>query len=277
MREKFFYFFGRQFQTDMVVYAEFPPKAGKGDVEFEKNLLRKLGSAAIAAGFAASAFADASDAGNHGAWIGVQAKYGIDTNRVWTINASEESRFGEKHYEEQHGTLGVTIKPFSWLAITPHYHFIDTRKRISATRDGDAYVTHDWQREHRFGVDVEPSVKLWGWKIADRNRVVWRDFEDSQGFWRYRNRIQVNSPWKWTDYKINPYASWELFLDDGKPSKHVRKNDKFDQWRFAVGATAKLTDNISLNLFYLLQEKKNTSHHDWSPNHVLGVNVGFSF
>ena len=44
-----------------------------------------------------------------------------------------------------------------------------------------------------------------------------------------------------------------------------------------TGATAKITDNLSLNLYYLLQEKKDTSDHNWHPNHVVGLNATFTF
>ena len=231
---------------------------------------KTLHSLAIAASVSGILCGSALAEATHGAWIGVGAKGNLDTNKVYSVNASIEGRFGENELDEQHAIVGLGIKPFDWLTIGPHYHVIDSRKEKS---DGGHY----WEKEHRVAVDVTPSITLGGWKISDRSRIAYRDFENSQGFWRYRNRIQVNAPWKWTEWKINPYASWELFLDDGKPSKHVRKNDKFDQWRFVTGATAKITDNLSLNLYYLLQEKKDTTDHDWSANHVVGLNATFSF
>lgn len=223
-------------------------------------------AAAVSGILCGTALAEAT----HGTWIGVGVKGNLDTNKVYSVNASTEGRFGEDRLSEQHTIVGFGIKPFDWLTIGPHYHVIDSRKEKSGGG-------HYWEKEHRVAVDVTPSITLGGWKISDRSRIAYRDFENSQGFWRYRNRIQVNAPWKWTDWKINPYASWEFFLDDGKPSKHVRKNDKFDQWRFVTGATAKITDNLSLNLYYLLQEKKDTTDHDWSANHVVGLNATFSF
>ena len=228
--------------------------------------LHALTIAAVTGILCGTALAEAT----HGTWIRAGAKGNIDTNKVYSVNASIEGRFGEDELDEQHAIVGFGIKPFDWLTIGPHYHVVDSRKKKSGGG-------HYWEKEHRVAVDVTPSYTLGGWKISDRSRIAYRDFENSQGFWRYRNRIQVNSPWKWTDWKINPYASWELFLDDGKPSKHVRKNDKFDQWRFVTGVTAKVTDNLSLNLFYLLQEKKDTSTHDWRPNHVVGLYATYSF
>lgn len=231
---------------------------------------KTLHSLTIAAAVSGILCGTALAGATHGTWIGVGVKGNLDTNKVYSVNASTEGRFGEDRLSEQHTIVGFGIKPFDWLTIGPHYHVIDSRKE-------KAGGGHYWEKEHRLAVDVTPSITLGGWKISDRSRIAHRDFENSQSFWRYRNRIQVNAPWKWTDWKINPYASWEFFLDDGKPSKHVRKNDKFDQWRFVTGATAKVTDNLSLNLYYLLQEKKDTTDHDWSANHVVGLNATFSF
>ena len=238
----------------------------------------KAGIAAATVTAAVVAQAKSSDSSEHGVWLGVSAKANIDTNGLFNVTLSEDNRFGEKHLDEVHAAIAVGYKPFDWLTIAPRYHQVYSRKnKTGASKPGGGYVDHRWEREDRVGFDVTPSWTLGGWKFSDRNRIVWRDFEDDRGFWRYRNRIQVAAPWKWTEYKINPYASFELFLDDGKPSKNVRKNDKFDQWRFIVGTTAKLSKNATLNTYSLLQEKKDTGDHDWRPNHVIGVNLGFSF
>ena len=214
----------------------------------------------------------------HGTWISGAVSGAIDTNKVFSVQLSEENRFGEKSLDEVHAIIGLGIKPLDWLSFTPHYHSVYVRKNATGyAKASGHHLNHRWEREDRTGIDVTPSYELRGWKFSDRNRVVWRNYEDSRGFWRYRNRIQVNAPWKWTDWKINPYASWELFLDDGKAAKDVRKNDKFDQWRFISGVSARLTKNVSLNVYYLLQEKKDTGDHNWSGNHVVGINLGFKF
>lgn len=235
---------------------------------------------AALAGIAALAIAapSARAESTHGVWISGSVSGALDTNKVFTVQFSEENRFGERHLDEVHATIGLGIRPYDWLTITPHYHAIQARKnKTGYAKASGQHLHHRWEREDRTGVDITPSFTLGGWKFSDRNRIVWRNYEDSRGFWRYRNRLQVNSPWKWTDWKINPYASFELFLDDGKAPSDVRKNDKFDQWRFVVGATAKLTDNASLNVYYLLQDKKSTADHEWSANHVVGLGLNFKF
>ena len=98
-------------------------------------------------------------------------------------------------------------------------------------------------------------------------------------FGRHHNmRANVQNAWHWarrngaeglllTDWGDNGHPQpWivslpslvftSMLVKNGKAPSDVRKNYKFDQWRFIVGATAKLTDNASLNLFYLLPDRR---------------------
>lgn len=240
--------------------------------------IARIAISALAISAAGSALAHSDD--EPGVWLGITAKGAIDTNKVFTVNVHGEDRFSEKHLTEQHGSVALDIKLTDWFTLSPRIHSVYSRNDSINGRkkaNGNGYVDHGWDRELRIGADGTFSQTFGGWKFSDRNRIVWRDYEDDHGFWRYRNRIQVNSPWKWTDYKINPYTSFELFLDDGKPAKDVRKNDKFDQWRFVVGFQTAITKRISLNTYYLLQEKKDTSGHDWSGHNIIGLDLAFKF
>ena len=173
---------------------------------------------AALAGIAALAVAapSAMAESTHGVWINGAVSGTLDTNKVFSVQFSEENRFGEKHLDEVHAIVGLGIKPTDWLSLTPHYHSVYVRKNATGyAKASGHHLDHRWEREDRVGIDITPSFELGGWKFSDRSRIVWRDYEDSRGFWRYRNRIQVNSPWKWTDWKINPYTSFEFFFDDG--------------------------------------------------------------
>jgi len=86
--------------------------------------LHSLMIAAVSGILCASAHAEAT----HGTWIGVGVKGNLDTNKVYSVNASIEGRFGEDELDEQHAVVGFGIKPFDWLTIGPHYHVIDSRK-----------------------------------------------------------------------------------------------------------------------------------------------------
>lgn len=217
---------------------------------------------------------------NPGSWVAFSAGGFVDTNKLFKLNVKEENRFDSKHLQEVHSQISLGWKVTDWFELAPRLHSVYARNSgIDGRKKGSGHgkVDHGWDRELRVGADGTFSYNLAGFKLSDRNRVVWREYEDSRGFWRYRNRLQVVSPWKWTDFKINPYASYEIFLDDGKESKHVRKNDKFDQWRFVVGAKAKLSDNWGLDLYYLLQEKKDTGDHDWDNHHIIGLELSYKF
>lgn len=224
--------------------------------------------------------AKASSEDSPGTWVAFSAGGNLDTNKLFKLDIKEENRFTKKHLSEVHSQISLGYKVTDWFEIAPRIHSIYARNDSLNGRkkgSGNGYVDHGWERELRVGADGTFSYTLAGFKLSDRNRVVWREYEDDHGFWRYRNRIQVVTPWKWTQYKINPYTSYEVFFDDGKPSKDVRRNDKFDQWRFIIGAKAKLSDNWSLDAYYLLQEKKDTGEHEWSGHHIIGVGLAYKF
>ena len=249
-----------------------------------KNTFKKITwTLAVAGGVLASVASD-----NHpGTWISATASGCLDTNRLFKVQIKEENRFTEKHLSEVHSQISVGYKLTDWFEIAPRAHVVylrndslEGRSQKSSHISGKK-VDHGWDRELRVGADATFSHNLYGWKLSDRNRVVWREYEDEQGFWRVRNRFQVVSPWKWTEYKINPYTSFELFWDDGKASKNLNKNDKFDQWRFIAGTKVALTKRISLDLYYLLQEKKSGTYDAnggaWDDNQIIGLDLGFTF
>ena len=242
-----------------------------------KNIYRKIVAAALVAG-AGTVWAQGSDRPN--AWVALSASGFLDTNKTVKVALQEETRFGDRHLNEVHTQGSIAFKVTDWLTFAPRLHQVYSRNdsiegRGKANKNGK--VDHGWDSELRVGADTTLSYDLHGWKFSDRNRVVYRVYEDDEGFWRYRNQIGVDAPWKWTEYKIQPYATWEGFLDDGKPAKHVRKNDKFDAWWGTVGFKARVTDRLGINLFYRLVDKKDTAKHSWDPTHVIGLYANLTF
>lgn len=242
------------------------------------NTFKKAAVILFTAGSFVAAQAESND--KPGTWLAVSGSGYLDTNKTVKVFTRVEERFSSKALSESHAQVSVSWKVTDWFSIAPRVQEIYARNdgldgRQKANKNG--HVGHGWDRELRVGADGTFNYDLYGWKVSDRNRIVYRIWEDDEGAWRYRNQIRVAAPWKWTDYKINPYASFEFFLDDGKPAKHVRKNDKFDVTWSTVGFKAALSKNTSLDLFYRLVDKKDTGKHDWTPHHVIGVYLDFVF
>ncbi len=74
------------------------------------------------------------------------------------------------------------------------------------------------------------------------------DYQDDS--WRYRNKVTVKLPWKFTELDIQPYISDEIFISfDGAT--------ELNQNRFSSGFAMNLTKNLKAEIYYMLQDSKN--------------------
>ena len=139
----------------------------------------------------------------------------------------------------------------------------------SSVGDGDHY----WQSEERPFGDLVFSTKVAGWKLEDRTRFEWRMKDDgNDAYLRFRNRIKVKSPWKWSSVGINPYAAWEANFED---KDSLSGSDKWDRHRCYIGFGAKLADHLSGGLYYVLQLDR--SGDDWNSVNGAGLELSVKF
>jgi len=160
--------------------------------------------------------------------------------------------------------IGLNMQVLDWLSVAPTLRMAETRKNSSSS----------WVHEYRPMFNATLSYTFEGWKFEDRNRFEWRNYETSgsDSIVRYRNRVKISTPWKWTDYKVNPYASAELFNDlNGKNSSLVN-------FEVAVGFSAAIPKTrASFDVYYMaeLKETADTSHKHTA--NIAGAAVKFKF
>ena len=231
-------------------------------------------TAAIAA-IGLAAFAD--DSNKPGVWSAFSVSGALNDAKTLKAAAAQESRFDTKRLIEEHTQATLLFSPVDWFDIGPHVHWIDARAKKP---DGG----HEWNNELRLGVESNLRYKSGGWNFANRHRVLWREFEKGNtDFFRWRSRFQIVAPdilkpaGFETGWKARPFVSYEFFFDNGKPSKRVRTNDKFDQQWLRAGIKLAFSEHWGLDVFYHLQIKKSSSTHDWDPGHVIGLNFGYRF
>lgn len=211
-------------------------------------------------------------------WLGLTAKAKLSDDGRYGLWLAEENRFGERSLDYVFLTAGLDIRASDWLTVTPCYQHFDTRrKRRRNSVAGGKMFDREWGREDRPGICLTPSFNLFGWRFADRNWFYSRNFSRRRDFMGYRNRLTARSPWEFTSLAINPYVSGELFLSTGKTGRNTRACEIVNQFRASAGATAKLTDNLSLDVYYLLQDRKSIPACNWHPNHVFGCTLTLSF
>jgi hypothetical protein len=158
------------------------------------------------------------------------------------------------HYYS-HIDAGVSRRFSEWFGLEINYRYIDEDSGSG------------WNTEHR------PSVTgtfNWNWgkvRLTNRNRIEYRDREASSNTWRYRNRLLIRPPQKWTKFQIQPYFSGELFYQFSVTS--------WNQYRLRAGLDSKLTELLQLDIYYMLLSSE--SGDDWSNSNILGLNLGLAF
>ena len=183
-------------------------------------------------------------------------------NDQWKASAETEFWVGDsasKLYKEENLFL-IGYKVNDWLDLAGGY-----RQVFELWTKVDAQA---WSTEYRPTFDGTLKYKWEGWELADRNRFEYKMFdrEDKEDAFSYRNRVMVKSPWKWTDWHINPYISNEVF---------IQEHDDFVRNRMDVGVSFDILQHVSAAIFYRWQRDKKGD--DWLDRNILGTALKFSF
>ena len=175
----------------------------------------------------------------------------------WKMKVEEEFRFGNdvSDFYYQHSDLGVTYSGIAeWLDIGINYRFVFEEKN------------DDWSYENRPHVNTTVKLDLYDFNFNSRARFEYRDKENADPEWRYRNKFTIKSP-KFTKLEIQPYIADEIFVDfDGED---LNRN------RLYGGIELKMFDNLKGEIFYLWQSSE--SNDNWTDWHILGTKLKLSF
>lgn len=139
-----------------------------------------------------------------------------------------------------------------YVSFTPSYIYIAQQS---------AAGVNEYESRLRFAVNLENSWKKFS--VDDRNLVEYRFRNSRSDSVRYRNRLRFRFPIKEVGKELFvPFAANEIYYDF--QAKTFSRND------FSVGASRKLSPNITADFFYLLRINKSDS-----PKHsnVFGVNL----
>lgn len=199
----------------------------------------------------------ASDDGDFQFWS--TADVAFDVNKDWRIILQEEFRLGESggtlYYH--HSEAGFVYRGLAdWIDVGAGY-----RQVFEKDSKGD------WKQENQPNINVTLKAKLFGLDVSDRSRIEYRDLEDREDLWRYRNKVTVKFPFELTTIKLQPYVADEIFIplnDD-----NVNKN------RFYTGVSLKLTKNLKGEIYYLWESSRGANN--WTDINVLGTALKFSF
>jgi hypothetical protein len=188
-------------------------------------------------------------------WNNYFFDWGLTDN--WKAKVAVEFKFDDdmsNHYYN-HVDAGVSGKLSEWFRFGVNYRHIEEDTGRS------------WNTEYR------PSATgtfVWNWgnfSLSDRNRMEYRDREASSNTWRYRNRLMVRPPQKWTKFQIQPYFSGELLYQFDVSS--------WDQYRLAAGLSSRISQLFKMDIYYML--KSSESYDDWTNTNIFGLKLGLVF
>ena len=186
-------------------------------------------------------------------------------NDKWKAYMEAEFRFGDdaSKFYYQHTHLEIGYKVNDWLEIAPGYRQVWELFEKSVDEPGQ----EDWFAEARPMINFLLKHKWKGWELRNRNRFEYRIFEiDKEDVFRYRNALLVNSPWKWTQWNINPFIADEIF---------IQENDDFNRNRFYVGVNVDLMEHLTGRIFYLWQTSE--KDNEWIDFNIIGTQLKFKF
>ncbi|MBM4143252.1 MAG: DUF2490 domain-containing protein [Lentisphaerae bacterium] len=239
------------------------------------SLTRRAATAALAALALGCATGRAYDDGDGQVWINFSA--GGKLAKDLTAKLEEESRIGNdaREYYEQHLSAMAEYPLADWCRVGLGLRevFARVNQTVYAAKTADDVTTytalktdgHYWKRENRPTAEVTVRKTAARWGLEDRVRVEYRMKQGEDDYFRYRNRVKVKAPWKWTRLAIGPYAAWETNYSD-KPVAPA-----LDRSRYYAGVDAKLTETAKGGLYYCLQQDKGAG--GWTDVHIAGVTV----
>jgi hypothetical protein len=179
-------------------------------------------------------------------------------NQDSKIAFEEEFRWGNNATEfyYQHYDLGYFYNLEKWLNIGGGYRHVYELKKGKFMQENEPYLT---------------ATLLWdfkGLKFDDRSRIEYRHFDYQDDSWRYRNKITVKLPWRFTKLEIQPYIADEIFIGFSTISE-------LNQNRLSPGISMNLTKNLKADVYYTLQSTKSSGR--WVDANVLGTKLKIAF
>jgi hypothetical protein len=139
--------------------------------------------------------------------------------------------------------FGFVIKINKYLSFTPFYFHREARPPNGR---------HEFEDRGTLGATVRfPAGKF---TIADRNWFERRWRDPQVDAWRYRNRLQVEHPFKLNNKKFTWFVSDEIFYDW---SLHVWPRN-----RAAAGVSHVFNKHFTLDLYYTRQNDSHTRPGD---------------
>jgi hypothetical protein len=154
-------------------------------------------------------------------------------------------RFGDNATQtaDQRWGIGFVLKPNKYLSFTPFYFHREARPPNGRH-----------EREDRLTLGATLRYPIGKFTLLDRNWFERRWREPQVEAWRYRNRLQVEHPFKLNNRKFTWFVSDEVFYDW---SLHVWPRN-----RASGGISRPVNKHLTVELYYTRQNDSHTRPGD---------------
>jgi len=199
----------------------------------------------------------ASGDGDFQYWSTAGASF--DINKDWKFAFDEEFKLGDDVGKlfYHHTDMGFIYRGLGeWIDLGFNY-----RQVFEKDSEGE------WRQENRPHLNVTFKGELFGLDVSDRSRMEFRDRENKEDVWRYRNKLTVKLPFELTNFKLQPYLADEVFI--------TLNDDNIDKNRLYAGFSVKLSKDINGEVYYMLQHSR--SNEQWDHANVLGTAIKLRF
>ena len=209
--------------------------------------------------------------------------------KKWKASLSEELRFKDDadRFYYAHTEINFRHRAFSNL------FYLDKIKskrwleyRLLYLSAGYKHISEEqldvWRKEKRPYVDLD-----FRWRFnrilkkilfSNRARLGYRDREELDSNWRFRNKLRATFPWRWTKWELRPYVEGEWFFDFEDIEERLSTivgEDNVARTRLYAGMDMKFREGFRGTL-YLMEQRTETSD-DFRDIHVLGLKFKFAF
>ncbi|MBL7132052.1 MAG: DUF2490 domain-containing protein [Candidatus Omnitrophica bacterium] len=201
-------------------------------------------------------FCFAFDDGDYQYWNTESVSWKI--NDDWKMSLEEEFRFGDNgsNLYYQHSDLGLIYSGIAdWLDVGINYRHIFEEKNSKC------------KQENRPHLNADVKWKLFDFNFSNRGRLEYRNREDAENFWRYRNKFTIKPPVKFTNLEIQLYIADEIFYDFD--------DETLNRNRFYSGFNFTIFKNLKADIFYLWESTEKGKN--WNDLHILGTKLKICF
>jgi hypothetical protein len=195
--------------------------------------------------------------GNLEYWQQIGVDFNI--NEDWKVTVTEELRFGEHNGNPSlHNTdMGLVYRGLGdWIDVGLNF-------KKEYEKDSAGEFVH----ENRPHLNIMLNGKAFGFDVANRSRLEYRDKEHKKSVWRFRELFKIKLPYKFTKFNLQPYIAEEIFFNLGE--------DNVNQNRLSAGFSGKLSKDIKISLYYIWKNSKITG--GWQGTNVIGSQIRFLF